>query len=334
MRLASATNPVANPALNSGAPNEGAMPEGRLPAEIRLRCPRCGIDIPDSQCPACEFAIVVRRGIVRALAPESHAHFAGFMGEYERIREAEGRGSESADFYLGLPYRDTSGRDRAQWQMRARSYDYLVRHLLDGTERGGRILDLGAGNGWMSYRLALAGYRPCAVDLLTNDRDGLGASRHYQACLPQLFPRVQAEIGRLPFADEQFDVVVFNASFHYAEDCETSLRETLRCVKAGGLVIISDTPWYAREESGRQMLAECRAAFLQSHGVAADSIASLGYLTDARLRRMEDRLAIHWQVHRPWYGVRWAMRPLVAKLRGRREPSKFRLYVARKGAWP
>ena len=299
---------------------------------IRLRCPRCGTGIDRLDCPACRFSIVIDDGIAHALPPESIAHHARFMADYERIRESEGRGSASADFYLDLPYRDTSGRNREQWRMRARSYDYLVRHLLDGTERDSRILDLGAGNGWMSYRLALAGYRPCAVDLLTNDQDGLGAARHYQARLPEFFPRFQAEIGRLPFADEQFDAAVFNASFHYAEDYEANLRETLRCVKAGGLVIISDTPWYARDESGRQMLAERRAAFLQRHGMAADAIATLGYLTDARLRRMEEALSIHWQVHRPWYGLRWAMRPLVAKLRGRREPSKFRLYAARKGA--
>jgi len=299
--------------------------------DIRLQCPQCGTGIDRLDCPACRFSIVIDDGIAHALPPVSIAHHARFMEDYERIRESEGRGSESEDFYLGLPYRDTSGRNRGQWQMRARSYDYLVRHLLDGTERGGRILDLGAGNGWMSYRLALAGYRPCAVDLITNDHDGLGAARHYRTRLPKLFPRFQAEIRRLPFVDEQFDAAVFNASFHYAEDYEASLREAMRCVRAGGLVIISDTPWYAREESGRQMLAERHATFLQSHGTASDSIASIGYLTDERLRRMEDVLSIHWDVHRPWYGVRWAIRPLVAKLRGKREPSKFRLYAARKG---
>ena len=300
-------------------------------SEIRLRCPRCGTDIDGRDCPSCRFSIVIDDGIAHALPPESIAHHARFMADYERIRESEGRGSESQDFYLDLPYRDTSGRNRGQWQMRTRSHDYLVRHLLDGNDPGGRILDLGAGNGWMSYRLALAGYRPCAVDLLTNDQDGLGAARHYRTRLPRPFPRFQAEIRRLPFADEQFDAAVFNASFHYAEDYEASLRETLRCVKPGGLVIISDTPWYASEESGRKMLAERRAAFLQSHGIAADAVTAIGYLTDERLRRMEDALTIHWDVHRPWYGLRWAMRPLMAKLRGRREPSKFRLYAARKG---
>src|SRR3546814_1594905 len=70
------------------------------------------------------------------------------MDEYERIREAEGRGSERGDFYLGLPYVDASGRDAGQWHVRARSHDYVLRHLLAGTGHrpGAMVLDLGAGN--------------------------------------------------------------------------------------------------------------------------------------------------------------------------------------------
>ncbi len=96
---------------------------------------------------------------------------------------------------------------------------------------GGRILDLGAGNCWMSFRLALSGYRPVAVDLLTNDHDGLGAATHYRKHLNILFPRFQAEMEYLPFQGEQFDAIIFNASFHYSEDYEATLREALRCVK-------------------------------------------------------------------------------------------------------
>jgi SAM-dependent methyltransferase len=303
----------------------------RLPADLQLRCPRCGTDIMGPHCPACGFVFAISDGIVHALTAESAAHFARFMRDYERIRDAEQRGSESADFYLALPYRDTTGRNRSQWHIRARSYDYLLRHLLPRTGCG-RILDLGAGNGWMSYRLALAGYRPCAVDLLTNQRDGLGAARHYRTRLPQLFPRFQAELDRLPFADGQFDAAVFNASFHYTEDAVASLGEALRCVRHGGTVIISDTPWYAHEDSGKRMLAERNTSYLRDYGTPANAIATVGYLTDERLRRMQDVLSIHWDVHRPWYGLAWAMRPLVARLRGRREPSRFRLHATRKGA--
>jgi SAM-dependent methyltransferase len=285
-------------------------------------------------CHSCRFRLQNNRGILEALPPERAAHYARFIEEYERIRAAEGRGGESESFYLCLPYTDISGRNCKQWEIRARSYDYLMAHVLrpNFPTGGGWILDLGAGNCWMSFRLAAAGHHPFAVDLLTNDSDGLGAAEYYRRHLPGLFPRFRAELAHLPFQNEQFDAVIFNASFHYAEDYETVLRDALRCVKAGGMVVISDTPWYAHEGSGKQMVAERQVAFMHRYGTASDSIRSLEYLTDERLRELEERLSIRWTIHSPGYGFRWSMRPLVAKLRNRREPSRFQIYVARKDA--
>jgi ubiquinone/menaquinone biosynthesis C-methylase UbiE len=274
----------------------------------------------------------INRGIVQAMPLDRVAHYARFMKDYERIRAAEGRGSESEEFYLGLPYKDVSGRNSEQWHIRARSYDYVMKHLLTQSRQDGpgRILDLGAGNCWMSYRLTLAGYRLIAVDLLTNDHDGLGAASHYQKHLPELFPRFQAEVARLPFQDEQFDAIIFNASFHYSEDYAVVLREALRCARSNGMVIICDTPWYSHEESGMQMVSERRANYSKRYGTASNSIKSLEYLTNERLRSLEEQLSIRWTVHSPYYGFKWAMRPLVAKLRTMREPSRFRIYVVRK----
>jgi SAM-dependent methyltransferase len=271
-------------------------------------------------------------GIVKALPPDRAAYFAPFIADYEHIRTEEGRWSQLDDFYLSLPYKDVAGKNSKQWKIRARSFDYLMKHVLRRSllHDGGRILDLGAGNGWMSYRLALANYRPFAVDLLTNDRDGIGAAEHFRKHLPAMFPRFQAELSRLPFQDEQFDAAIFNASFHYAEDYVATLREAIRCVRSGGTVIISDTPWYSREESGRKMVAERNSAFIERYGTASDSIKSLEFLTDERLRAIEEQLGIRWTIYRPRYGLKWSMRPLVARLRNRREPSRFRIYAAQK----
>ena len=139
-------------------------------------------------------------------------------------------------------------------------------------------------------------------------------------------------MSRLPFMDEQFDVVIFNASFHYAENYQAVLREALRCVKEGGRVIIADTPWYSTNKSGEQMLAERQAAFKLRYGTASNSIPSLEYLTDQRLDELETALNIRWEKISPNYGLQWAMRPLLAKLRGKREPSRFRIYSTRKNA--
>jgi len=276
--------------------------------------------------------MLVNNGIVNALPPDRTTHFAQFIKDYEYIRTAEGRWSRDDDFYLNLPYKDTSGRNSKQWKIRACSYDCLMRQVLDRDPQrdGKRVLDLGSGNCWMSYRLEVAGYRAYAVDLLTNDRDGLGAGEHFRKYMPELFTRVQAELTHLPFQDEQFDAVIFNASFHYAEDYDAALREALRCAKTGAMVIIIDTPWYSHDENGKRMMAERNAAFIQRYGTASDSIKSLEYLTDERLQSLEDSLGIRWMIYRPRYGLRWAVRPLIARLSNRREPSRFRIYATQK----
>lgn len=299
---------------------------------VRIQCPRCSSSISALSCIHCGLRLRVSGGIVHALPPERAAYFARFMEDYERIRAEEGRGSESEEYYLGLPYKDSSGRNSGQWHIRACSYDCLTQHVLKPPAPGATVLDIGAGNCWMSFRLALAGYHPVAVDLLTNGQDGLAAAQHYGSHLPEPLPRFQAEIAHLPFRSEQFDAVIFNASFHYSEDYEASLREALRCVKRGGTVIISDTPWYSREESGRKMVSERHTAFLQKYGTASNSIPSLEFLTGERLQALEKRFSIRWTIYSPRYGLKWAMRPWIARLYGRREPSRFRIYAATKDA--
>lgn len=301
-------------------------------SRIQLLCPRCKADVDELRCPYCGFQMEIHNDIVHALSSDRVAYYAQFIADYERIRAAEGRGSQNEAFYLALPYKDTSGRNKQQWKIRSRSYDFLVKQVLKPLQGGGSILDLGAGNCWMSFRLAGSGYDVVAVDLLTNETDGLGAAHHFHKHLSIPIPRFQAEATCLPFRDEQFDAIIFNASFHYAEEYEAALREALRCLKRGGRVVVSDTPWYSREESGRQMIAERHAAFRQRFGTASDSVKGLEFLTDDRLQGLENKFSIRWNVHRPWYGWRWAMRPWIAKLRGKREPSSFRIYVARKNA--
>lgn len=313
---------------------------------IQLLCPHCALgrvsvdakpepELDRRQCPCCRSYIFCQNGIWRALRAGRAAYFDRFITDYEFIRAAEGRGSDGSDFYLALPYRDLSGNNPTQWKIRARTFRYIeqriLRPLTTRIGRNLRILDLGAGNGWMSYRLALAGHIPVAVDLLTNDQDGLGAAAHFRRHLPSLFLRVQAELNHLPFAEGVFDVVIFNASFHYSENYETTFAEALRCTRPGGLIVIADTPWYLRDESGRKMLCERRAHFTARYGFASDAIASREYLTDRDLRFLHDRFAIEWRFHSPFYGIRWLLRPLFAKLHRRRTPSQFRIYSVEAG---
>ena len=99
------------------------------------------------------------RGVWRTLSAARREQLAPFLAKYEEIREWEGRGSAHPAFYLALPFADLTGRFSGQWKIRARSFRYLQSKILPRLEReyGSRfrVLDIGAGNGWLSYRLAL-----------------------------------------------------------------------------------------------------------------------------------------------------------------------------------
>jgi len=309
---------------------------------IRLRCPVCATNLPSItyhalgqshealECYRCGYRLAQERAIWLALAEGRQAYFRRFIEVYEMVRRSEGRGSDDPAFYRSLPFQDRTGRFSWQWGIRARTYRYLTDRLLlvsEGQDPAPlTILDLGAGNGWLSHRLVLMGHRPVAVDLQTNAFDGLGAAVHFQSSLPTLFPRFQAELDRLPFADGQFDVAIFNASFHYSENYDVTLKEAIRCLRPGGRVLIADSPSYQREESGRLMLEERHAEFEKRFGTTCQALASREYLTEKMLTDVGARLGVKWKTHRVWYGLRWATRPLVARLRRRREPSQFRVY--------
>ncbi len=291
---------------------------------------------PRLVCPQCQLCLVHDRGIWVALAPERLLYYDRFLKDYQIVRSEEGRGSDSADYYLALPFKDLTGRNQAQWSIRARTFRCFERTVLPEIEwRANRpllVLDLGAGNGWLSYRLALRGHLPVAVDLQTGDTDGLGAASHYLQTLPGLFPRFQAEHDRLPFAAAQFDCAIYNASFHYSENFVRTLGEAVRCLRPGGTVVIADSPWYNSAGSGEQMVQERRAAFQKRFGFPSDALASLEYLTDERLAALEDFFNINWRIDEPGYGLRWALSPLVARWKNSREPSRFRIHSAQVNA--
>jgi len=323
-----------------------SVPPTQLPSgsDLWLHCPECSSSIgPVSDrdngflpanivCDYCGHVSTRANGVWRMLSRRQRLCLDGFLRDYEQVRRIEGRGSSHPAFYLALPFADLTGNFSAQWQIRGRSYRYFERRLLAELEKrhGGdfRVLDIGAGNCWLSYRLALRGHHSVAVDVCSNAYDGLEAAAHYSAVLPQFFTRVEAEMNSLPFADSQFDVAIYNASFHYSTDYGRTLREALRCLRPGGTILIIDSPTYRHAQSGETMRSERQQTFKTKFGTRGDALPTGDYLTPDIMANLSN-LGICWHRHLAWYGVRWWLRPAIARLKKRREPSQFYLYEGR-----
>jgi SAM-dependent methyltransferase len=66
-----------------------------------------------------------------------------------------------------------------------------------------------------------------------------------------------ADGRRLPFGDEQFDIVMFQRVLHHIHDFDQALHQALRCARTGGLLLLSE-PYH-------QAIALIRASGLDSH---------------------------------------------------------------------
>ena len=269
-------------------------------------------------------------GIWRFLRPEQQRHYQQFVKEYETVRQAEGRESPDAGYYRALPFCDPTHPLAQSWRIRAISYTALRDRVISGMTKALkptlRIVDLGAGNGWLSNRLAELGHHVLAVDLTINSFDGLGVCKHYATT----FEKIQATFAELPLPDRRCDLVIFNASFHYSEDYRETMAEALRLLDVGGKLVILDSPIYHDATSGERMVRERETWFEGQFGFRSNALASEHFLTFDRIESLAKEFEIKWQFIRPTYGLKWHLKPLLARLRGSREPAKFILLVGEK----
>lgn len=269
-------------------------------------------------------------GIWRMIAPDRWPRYAQFVQEYEAVRLAEGRKAADRSFYRQLPLAASNHPAAAMWQQRAASYQLFVDKIVKKSESKStlKILDMGAGNGWLANRMAQRGHTVGAVDLTTNDFDGLGVHTNYD----HDFVPIQAEFDRLPLESDQFDLLVFNASLHYSADYDTTLREAIRVIKSDGQIVVLDTPVYENGASGRQMVAEREADFQKQHGFKSNSLNSENFLSHERIEALRNSLHMQIEKINVVPDFRRAVRRLKTKIRGQREAAEFPILILRKAA--
>lgn len=243
-----------------------------------------------------------------------------FRTDYAAYRAGEGR-AHRGDELCRLPYLK-SGPLAREWAVRARTFEAFVRRIVSpmGQDRSLDVLDLGAGNGWLSWRLAARGHRCIAIDVRDDTIDGLGAAEDLRRLVA--FDCVVASFEALPLAGRSADLAVFNASLHYATDLAATMAETIRCLQPGGVIAVLDSPFYRNAADGGAMVREKRALAHAGRLLALDCIE---YLTRERLERAS---GLAWRCHRVRYPLWYELRPLAARLHGRRHPSRFDLWTA------
>jgi SAM-dependent methyltransferase len=259
----------------------------------------------------------------------SEAALAQFAADYAEHRAAEGRGY-AGNALLSLPYL-SEGPFAAQWAVRARSFEAFMARVVRplAAARGPlTLLDLGAGNCWLSYRATLDGHHAIALDIRDDAVDGLGAATPFVVRAPGGIDRITASFDAIPLDAASVDLAVFNAALHYATDLRATLAEAARVTRPGGRIVILDSPFYVREGDGLAMIAEKRAQAGARFGERADSLLALPFIEFLTRDRLAAASGLVWRRHRVRYPLGYELRPLRAALARARRPSRFDLWVA------
>lgn len=113
---------------------------------------------------------------------------------------------------------------------------YLWRRMLNraaGVGPGSRVLDVAAGTGTSSVALMETGAEVVALDL-SEGMIQVGKQRHPEVEF------VQGSATDLPFEDDSFDAVTITFGLRNIDDVEEALREMVRVVRPGGVVLVCE----------------------------------------------------------------------------------------------
>jgi SAM-dependent methyltransferase len=245
-----------------------------------------------------------------------------FLHYYGQVRKAELWGSTQIEYYLHLPFRDVTRRYSSLWKVRAITYQTFIDDLKSTLPNASaRILDLGAGNCWLSYRLAQHGYDAVASDINLDARDGLLVAPQLMQHSGVRFRCVRSEFDYLPFPDGSFDAIIFNATLHYSSNPVQTIQRTLPLLSSQGTIYVLDSPYYSAEESGMAMVRERIGYYETNFSIEPPAKPVQSYLTFSQVE--EIRALANVITLEPTYSLLWKIRPWLASLFRRRQPAVF-----------
>ena len=143
-----------------------------------------------------------------------------------------------------LPDIDDSHMYRKEWEIRKASCERLVRHL-ESKNRPLKILEVGCGNGWLSYQLSQI-QSSYVIRLDVNLLELQQAERVFMA-IPNL-AFVYGDIDSASLGRQKFDIVVFAAAIQYFDSLKDIVPKIFDLLTEKGEIHIMDSHFYSMEE--------------------------------------------------------------------------------------
>ena len=164
-----------------------------------------------------------------------------FAKEYFSLRQKEYRLPDD-ELLKKVPDVPANHPHASAWKMRKVGLNKLLLALKNELPKGGTLLDIGCGNGWMSNRIAEAGFEVTAIDVTLAELE----QAHRVFARPGL---------RFAFADlftwqpdQSFNIALLASSIQYFAKPKELLEHLFAVNPDMKTVFISDSPFYSPRE--------------------------------------------------------------------------------------
>lgn len=168
---------------------------------------------------------------------ETARQFEIFESAYIKIRKEEGR-VLSIEEIKKLPFAFKHNNNYSEWKKRHKSTHRLINYISKRSFK--TVLDLGCGNGWLSYKIAPLVQNIIAMDV--NKTELLQAEE-------VLEDSSNSEIiyGDVFFWDASvnIDLVIINAAIQYFENVPKLLEKLFSFISPNGEIHLIDSPMYS-----------------------------------------------------------------------------------------
>ncbi|HWI91441.1 MAG TPA: class I SAM-dependent methyltransferase [Flavisolibacter sp.] len=172
-------------------------------------------------------------------------HFSSSSNEFEQLyfdlRIQEKR-MYTDDEVMWLPDVNSDHIHRNEWKIRKTSCQRLTRYLAN-KKKPLKILEVGCGNGWLSYHLSQIP-NSNVVGLDVNFFELQQASRVFAATPNLRF--VYSDLNEVQ--NDKFDIIVFAASIQYFRSFSDIIQSALNRLNTAGEVHIIDSHFYYQTE--------------------------------------------------------------------------------------
>lgn len=146
-----------------------------------------------------------------------------------------------------------------------------------GADASARFLELGIGSGLIAQPFLRAEQDYCGIDL-SRGMMRLIRSKLDGGQAPRL---AQADCGKLPFADDSFDVIHAVRVFHHLAEWRACIDESRRLLRVGGaLIIVENLPPAAADRPPWAIVQDKWDQILRGLGVADEGIQQGIWLTN------------------------------------------------------